>query len=134
IPKHILNRLGSEGLSFGKEGTSSGTGLGVFSAKQFLSSHGGRLDYISTVNLGTTAAVTLKKHPIPNFFITELDLRPVSSVIVIDDDTLIHKIWANRLEPTVKTKYCRTVDELKSIIPNFQEQNILFLVDYELKG
>ncbi len=56
IPKEILTRLGSKGVTFGK---SNGNGLGVFHAKEFMESSGGKFQILSELGIGTTVQLTM---------------------------------------------------------------------------
>lgn len=61
IPKHILERLGQQGVSYGKEGTFSGSGLGVYHAKKTIESFGGKYNVESIEGIGTTVTMVLPK-------------------------------------------------------------------------
>jgi signal transduction histidine kinase len=53
IPKLVLERLGEPGVTYGKEGSSSGAGLGIFHAKRTIASFGGTFNIISQDGVGT---------------------------------------------------------------------------------
>jgi len=97
IPSHILPQLGNIGVSFGKEGTSSGSGLGLHHAKQVIETLGGNIQITSTVNIGTTVSVVLPKDKAPEWFFEKLILTPNLEVVALDDDQSIHEIWKGRL-------------------------------------
>lgn len=61
IPASVLNRIGERGFSHGKEGTRSGSGLGVFHARTTIENAGGRIAIESTVGAGTKVTLTLPK-------------------------------------------------------------------------
>ena len=60
IPNHLLDKLGQNGVSFGKEGSaSSGSGLGLFHAKKTLEEVGGELLIANRPTNGIIARVRL---------------------------------------------------------------------------
>lgn len=61
MPKHVLDRLGEPGVSHGKSGKGSGSGLGVHHAKATVESFGGTFKVDSTVGVGTTISILLPK-------------------------------------------------------------------------
>ncbi|AZZ37479.1 hypothetical protein CIK05_11970 [Bdellovibrio sp. qaytius] len=62
IPHHLIDKLGQKGASFGKEShTSSGTGLGLFHAKNAIEAVGGKLVIVSPANQGTIVKIQLPK-------------------------------------------------------------------------
>ena len=62
IPEHIIEQLGQMGFSYGKESSNqSGSGLGLFHAKNTVEAAGGLLDIQSKVGFGTVMRMTFKK-------------------------------------------------------------------------
>lgn len=59
IPQEILTRLGQGEVSFGKDQSTSGAGLGVYHAKKTIESFGGRLIIQSRLGEGTIVTITL---------------------------------------------------------------------------
>ncbi len=57
IPPEMLSKLGSTPLSAGKENSTSGLGIGLFSAKQTIESWNGKLIIESQINQGTTVTL-----------------------------------------------------------------------------
>lgn len=54
IPEEVLSRIGERGFSFGKENIlGAGNGLGVFGAKSYIESIGGRFSISSKLGVGT---------------------------------------------------------------------------------
>ena len=47
IPSKILEKLGSKGFSYGKDGFTSGSGLGIYHAKSLVNKFGGNLEISS---------------------------------------------------------------------------------------
>lgn len=104
IPTRLLAHLGRKGFSFGKEGTSSGSGLGLYHAKTVVESWGGRLQIQSTEGKGTSLLISLKRAEPPNWFCRSLVIAKGSRVVVLDDDSSIHKVWESRLQQALFLK------------------------------
>ncbi|MFZ4402869.1 MAG: sensor histidine kinase [Pseudobdellovibrionaceae bacterium] len=148
IPEHILSQLGQKGFSHGKDNTSansSGSGLGLYHAKQALLQMHGALQIESMPGQGTTIILSLPKATAPGWFVEEIQLEPLSSgsylVVSVDDDLSIHGIWQGRLtsksNPTKQIQHLTFTSgsEFKSWVesekPKADFNPILFLVDYE---
>lgn len=98
IPHHIVEKLGQQGLSHGKEGTQSGSGLGVYHAKKTVESFGGKFDIASREGVGTTISMHFPRVTAPKWFVETLSLMPHQQVVSVDDDLSIHGIWKGRFE------------------------------------
>ena len=61
IPSEVLAKLGSPGLTFGKDGTQSGSGLGVFHAKNTIEAFGGTFSVSSREGVGTMVNIQLPR-------------------------------------------------------------------------
>jgi signal transduction histidine kinase len=63
IPESIIEKLGQRGFSFGKEDSSnSGSGLGVYHAKKYIESIGGKFEIQSQVSIGTNIIISLPSY------------------------------------------------------------------------
>jgi len=134
----VLAKLGQRGFSFGKDGVESGSGLGVAHAMMALEAWGGSLCYESSVGLGTRAIMTLPLAESPSWFSVGLSVTSPGTVIVLDDDPIIHSIWSDKFAkmadvdvlhfysaPEILTWYRETLGDVI---------NPLYLCDYELTG
>lgn len=143
IPEHILKRLGELGVSHGKEGTKSGSGLGVYHAKNTVEKSGGTFQIQSIEGKGTTIKLILDKESAPKWFVEKLLLSPNMVVTSLDDDISIHQVWKDRFESKniskfgIEHKTFTSGNEFKEWIRS-QTHTIdsmlsrLYLVDYEL--
>lgn len=59
IPDGVLTKLGKERVSAGKDGTASGTGIGVLHAARAIESMGGKFQIRSKTGVGTQVSITL---------------------------------------------------------------------------
>ncbi len=132
MSQNVLDRLGEEGLTSGKR---DGNGLGVFQARRELASWGGTLAYASEIGKGTTAKIILPTAPSPQWLQTRIELKTTQSIVVLDDDVSIHRVWRERLGEIHPFTSCSTVLDLQSVIKaRPREQDPLYLVDQELTG
>jgi signal transduction histidine kinase len=139
IPEHILKKLGQAGVTHGKEGTESGSGLGIYHAKKTIESFGGQFLIESQVGSGTTISFIFKSEHAPAWFVEKIILKPKYNVVCIDDDVSIHQIWEKRLESfkndNVHLVNISSGEGLQTWLTENQDlSNAIFLVDYELLG
>ena len=134
IPQEQMNRLGEKGFTFGKEG---GSGLGLYGAKRFTDSVGGSLEISSTVEQGTSVAVSLPLLLPPSWYLQKISLVPDTKIIVVDDDSSIFDVWQDRfsragLAPE-KLRHVRCRSELERVVSALKtDEPILFLLDFDL--
>ncbi len=138
IPQHVLSELGKQSISYGKEGTNSGSGIGFYHAVKAIESFGGKLLLESKLGVGTVVRIILPIADVPSWFAERIDLIGRTHVISLDDDTSIHQIWADRFQSNDTNKinhikfqsgdmFEKYVYENMSIL-----KNMFFLIDYEL--
>jgi len=137
IPADILPGLCSEGVTHGKI---SGSGLGLFHAKNAIESWGGSLDIHSEENVGTQVTVTLPKATAPKTFVQTVKLKKNSNLVIVDDDESIHQIWKGRLESIKFEDYGISVfhfscpEDVIEWSNNNKVDDLVFLIDYEYIG
>lgn len=141
IPKHILEKLGQQGISHGKEGTQSGSGLGVYHAKKTVESFGGIFKIDSQEGFGTSITLVLAKAKPPDWFVESLVLRTEQVVVATDDDNSVLEIWRQRLcnlqsEKSIKLITCSSGTCLRDWISSNKQEasDAIFLMDFELIG
>ena len=98
IPANILGKIGEMGVSFGKESSHSGSGLGLYHAKRTAEEAGGRLEIDSIEGRGTKISLLFPKANVPAWFVEKLVVSSNMKVISLDDDISIHQIWRQRFE------------------------------------
>ena len=141
IPKHILEKLGQRGVTHGKGGTDSGSGLGVYHAKKTIEELGGQFLIESEENIGTKISLLFKKAPTPSWFVDKLTVTNSTKIVCVDDDVSIHNIWDKKFESIGKLAKNNIIhfssgDNLEKWINlNLHEsENAIYLMDYELLG
>lgn len=139
IPQHILEKLGEKGITHGKEGTESGSGLGVYHAKKTVESFGGNFIIQSREGLGTEIRMEFPICETPSWFVPELALKQSQTVVALDDDQSILEVWKQRfgglIEPVSIVAFT-SGNEFNNWIDSNSEltAQTVFLMDYELIG
>lgn len=98
IAPEILARLGQVGVTSGKSGTGSGSGLGFAYSKRVVEEMGGSIKIDSTLGKGTKISLFLPRQKAPDWFVDCLILEPGTKIVSLDDDISIHQMWRGRIE------------------------------------
>jgi signal transduction histidine kinase len=136
----LISKLGERGVSHGKEGTHSGSGLGVFHARETIERAGGHVSIQSQPNLGTMITITLPRAPTPKWFVEKINLSSGSTFISADDDQTIHQIWSGRLasangnKSEIEHLTFSSLDQLEGWAGQNKSATTFFCVDYEFLG
>lgn len=134
IDSAILPRLGERGFSVGKDGS----GLGLHHAMTMAAAWGGRLDIESKLGKGTVVTVELPAASAPEWFVSEIRMNADCQVVVLDDDSKVGGVWARRFSDSKLTgdKFSSftQASEFKSWVKGHGQNDVLYLVDYELAG
>ncbi|MDO9183348.1 MAG: HAMP domain-containing sensor histidine kinase [Bacteriovorax sp.] len=139
IPLDILEKLGTKGVTFGKNNSSAGSGLGIYHAKVTLETFGGSINVTSTVGKGTTLKLTLPKEIKPSWFVEKISLHTNSKIIILDDDLSIHHIWIEKFKK-LQSDSDITIHSFTEgadfilFIKSQSDLNFICLIDYELAG
>jgi signal transduction histidine kinase len=137
IPPEILPRLMTRGETHGKTG---GSGLGLYHAKTSIEKWNGTMTLASTVGIGTTVTISLPQATAPEWFVPEIKINPDATVVVIDDDDSIHKIWKRRVDSIKNsTKNIAHFSSPEEFITWYQSNTehhskMVVLCDYEFLG
>ncbi|MBF0364150.1 MAG: HAMP domain-containing histidine kinase [Oligoflexia bacterium] len=144
IPAHIIDKLGQEGVSHGKENNKdSGSGLGLYHAKSTVEKWNGNFSIESTEGVGTKVILSLPKITPPSWFLPNIEIRNGYELVILDDDTGIHATWDDRLTKleieirNIKVHHISSPDGLAKWIDNnvdYAQKNIVYLFDFELIG
>jgi signal transduction histidine kinase len=149
IPSEVVAKIGHKGNSFGK---SDGSGLGLAYAKETVEACGGMFKVETKIGIGTTVFLSLPSTPAPKWFLEEIRVKPCQKIVIFDDDSSIHHVWEKRFQVIQKTlpelkklnilhfsnttgfKEWFTASEYFGNPKALESGNILFLVDFEIRG
>ena len=140
IPTSILRQLGARGVSHGKTGSSSGSGLGIYHAKKVINRLNGNLAIDSRAGAGTTVTISIPLVPAPAWFVRDLVIEKDSIIVSIDSESSIHSRWRAHIssqvaEGLVGAKFSIVCS--KTELQNWYEGNsedlgrAVFLIAYE---
>jgi signal transduction histidine kinase len=140
IPPEILAHLGERGVSHGKDGISSGFGLGLYHARKTIEEVGGKFSIQSHLGSGVEVTMRLPRATTPFWFVERLSLPTGTTIVSVDDDQTIHQIWSGRLASVqaeakgVKHLTFSSLEQLEIWVGKTQLTATFFLIDYEFLG
>jgi signal transduction histidine kinase len=140
MSSEILSKIGTRGFSYGKDGNESGAGLGVYHALETIKSWSGNLRYLSDLGKGTKAIITLPRANALPGLVEKIEIGNVSTIVVLDDDPLVHKVWKRRFDARgVSQVQCICFTKCEDLIRWYREKfgdikNPLYLIDYKIDG
>jgi signal transduction histidine kinase len=98
VPKHLLPLLMSEGATFGK---ANGNGIGLHHAKEILNRIGGVIRIESVEGKGAEVHLSIPLQPAPEGFVDRLEIPSGATLIMVDDDPLIHRAMDQKIETSL---------------------------------
>ena len=125
------------GVSIDKPG---GAGLGLSYAKDSIESWGGSINIVSQVGEGTEVSINLPRAKPCSWFASKLTLVENSTLVVLDDDENIHRIWRDCFEAhgisKVSLVHFSRVELLEKWATDNRDsiKSSFFLCDFELIG
>nr|BFD30839.1 hypothetical protein GTC16762_04570 [Pigmentibacter ruber] len=135
IPEIILHDLLIKNITYNKN---NGNGLGLIHAKTVIDRNKGNVSISSNENVGTEVKISFPiSHP-PKWFISELNIKNISNIVIVDDDSSIHNIWEERFNVYKNSVF--TFEIIHFSIPELfidwlkeknEIANFLFLIDFE---
>lgn len=99
IPEENKKKIFEKGVTFKR----SGTGFGLYHARQYLSLWNGAIDCSNLPMRGTSFEIKLPVARTPDWFADRIDLFSKKHILIVDDDALIYKVWSDRLKTLVDT-------------------------------
>lgn len=140
ISPEVLQKLGKEGVSFGKEDLKeSGTGIGLYHAIETVKKWGGNLYLESTEGVGTIVNIELPLASPPLWFLSSISIKEGDTIVVLDDDHEIHHTWDEKFRDYISSEklsivHLTTPEETRAFFSGKRLENLFFLSDYELIG
>ncbi len=139
MPLESLKKIGQRGYSYGKDLLlESGSGLGIFQAKNAVESVQGLFEVYSTLGEGCTISIKLPLVNPPLWFAKNLEINNfLTTIISVDDDQSIHQIWENRFATIgithlgVKHIQFTSLTRFEEWLEKNSRERCFFLIDYE---
>ena len=137
MSQEALEKIGRRGVTF----KSNGSGIGLSAAIEDLERWGGELKVTSKLNEGTKVEILAPISQEDFMYPTSLAFAPQMTVVVVDDDPLVHKLWKNKfLESKIENHSInilsgKSVAKAQKIIYELEKQNkdYILLIDNDLK-
>jgi signal transduction histidine kinase len=139
IAKDVLPLIGNQGVSIGKE---DGSGIGLHHAKTAIEGWDGSLAISSEEGHGTALRIELPLAASPDWFVSNLEIPSPGTVVILDDDQVIHHLWTFRFREfdlpkrNVRIVHLSSGKELVDWVngPESKLGSVIYLVDFELLG
>lgn len=137
ITPENLQQVGKRGVTIGKK---NGTGIGLSSAIEDVSKWGGLLNIKSPEGKGVTIEILIPQAEENFIYPTRLALADGMTVVVVDDDKLVYKLWQSRFaslnleKSNIKTMYAKDLKSAKKIVLELEKnaEDYIMLIDNEL--
>ena len=118
---YIPKILRGEESSFEKEG---GSGLGLSHAIKYLKTISGTIDINSVYLRGTSVTIKIPITEKPNYYLSEINIKNKTTIIIIDDDKISHEIWDDRLSKIkINVIHFYSISDLKIYFSKNQDYN-----------
>ena len=133
IPKATLDALFARGFTTKK----TGSGLGLFHARETLKKLGGDIQMHSEVGKGTTVSLLIPLCDAPEWFIDTLTIPNHSILICVDDSVSIWNAWQERFKTIthdIDLRYCANKEDLLAQLRESSDMPYTYLIDYEFSG
>lgn len=135
MSQEVLNKATEKNFTSGKL---NGSGLGLYHAKTFIESWGGKIFIESTENIGTTITLLIPIIERASWFIPRIKIKSNQTVIILDDQVSQHHVWdlklaENGFHGNVK-KFLSPNEflEFKKISDFSDDTEYVFFFDYDL--
>lgn len=123
IPSTVMDKIGTQGFSHGKDVNGSGSGLGCYHAKRTIEEAGGRFQIESWEGRGTKIQLIL-----PGVQRGVVAQYPYFDWVLVDDDPLVHATWSLAAKDANKTFIgFHSADELFLHLKAFNCDQLIFL-------
>ena len=133
ISKATLDALFARGFTTKK----TGSGLGLFHARETLKKLGGDIQMHSEVGKGTTVSLLIPLCDAPEWFIDTLTIPNHSILICVDDSVSIWNAWQERFKTIthdIDLRYCANKEDLLAQLRESSDMPYTYLIDYEFSG
>lgn len=116
---------------------SSGSGLGLYHAKENILNWNGNIGVNSIPSGGTEISIVLPCEMPPPYFIGHLSFSSDEMVVCVDDSISILNVWKERfsqLKSAPSLHYCKLQKNLEDLLSHDEGNVKTFLIDYEFSG
>lgn len=137
ISPENLQKVGRRGVTIGKK---NGTGIGLSSAIEDVSRWGGTLSIKSPDGKGVTVEILIPQAEENFLYPTSLAFAANMTIVVVDDDPLVYKVWQNRFagldleRSNIRVLYAKDLKSARKIVLQLEKssEDYILLIDNEL--
>ena len=134
IAPEIIHKIFENGFTSGKVG---GSGIGLYHAKQWIESWGGKIRVKSKEDFETLVTITLPIKERAKWYVPRLKLSQDSVIVILDDQLAARHLWKEKIREvslSANTKLISSSRELLNLNDKFSEnpERFIFLLDYDL--
>lgn len=133
ITKESLQSLFTRGFTTKK----TGSGLGLYYAKEHLTAWNGEINVHSELDKGTIVTIKLPSKNPPNWFVSSLSFYSTDIIICVDDNSAIWSGWQEKfkaVDQSIDLRYCNSKESLQNEIEKTSSLSCCYLIDYEFSG
>ncbi|MDR2617027.1 MAG: HAMP domain-containing histidine kinase [Endomicrobium sp.] len=135
MPSGMVEKI-NRGMAVGTT-KENGNGIGMEQILGTVKELEGKMEVKSKEGEGTEFRLRFKKVESPKWFADKIEIRKGSTVVVLDDDVLVHDIWKKKFkeyEKEMTVKYFTQGIEAMTCINSIEDKSRIFLItDYKLK-
>ena len=140
MPKEKVEKINrGEAVGTSKE---MGNGIGMEEILRVVKELKGKMEVGSKEGEGTEFRLRFAKCGKPKWFADKIEIKKGSTVVILDDDILVHEMWKERFkgyekEKELEVKYFTDVMEAIKYINSKEEkerEKVFLLTDYKFKG
>lgn len=128
----ILAKVTEKGFSHGK---ARGSGIGLYNAANNIRNWGGEISIASEEGVGTAIKIHFPIVSRPSWYVESINLSNDDTVVIIDDQVAIHRMWEIKLKQSSfcgKVETFFTVADAKSFLSDSGTSNVHIFADYDL--
>lgn len=139
MPPHIVDKI-MQNIAFTEE-KSNGHGIGLTQVRETLARNAGNMSIQSAPEKGTEISLEFPRIETPEWVAEDIRLGAHDTVVILDDDSSIHRAWDAHFEsilrksPDITVKHFEICHDALDFIDQFAKeakQEIYLLTDYEL--
>jgi anti-sigma regulatory factor (Ser/Thr protein kinase) len=136
MPREMVEKI-NEGKAIGTT-KEKGHGIGMEQIIRIVKEMRGKMEVKSKEGESTEFILRFKRVEAPKWFKNKIELHKGDTLVILDDEVLVHEIWEKRLkgnENNINVKYFKEGIKAIEFINSMEDKSKVFLfVDYELKG
>lgn len=131
IPQDILSKIFDQNFTYNKK---SGSGIGLYHAKSFITQWSGLLEVDSIKDVGSVFTVKLPIKDKESWYLPEVKLSRSSQIYILDDQESALALWKQKFSETFYESQISIFNNVADFVKTSSRwnENSVFLIDYDL--